>query len=281
MTASSISFAVIIPIFNRPWLLSASLTSACQQTYRPSQILVVDDFSDECYLAEFARIIDSHRAVLPVKYIRLASNMGPATARNSALEHLDSSVTHVSFLDSDDVWHPDKLLAVASVYAAFGSDIVLHSYSTQAAFGSLSINTLADLTATAKRVSLFASLMSNPCQTSCLAMARSANLPFPSRQRYCEDYCLILVALISRRSVFKIDAPLTILGRAQHSSGGLCEDIIRMRIGELSAYWQCACHSGVLFIFPFLLILSLFKALFLFCRLFVGRLLGLLSCFFA
>ena len=281
MTVFPISFAVVIPVFNRPELLSASLDSVCQQTYRPSQVIVVDDFSDECYLAEFARIVNSYAVVLPIKYYRLASNMGPGTARNSALTYLDSSVTHISFLDSDDVWHPDKLLAVARVYAAFGSDIVLHSYSTQVAFGSVSINTLADLTSTVKRVTPLGSLLSNPCQTSCLTMARSAFLPFPSRQRYCEDYCLILVALVSRRSAFKIDTPLTILGRKQHSSGGLSADIIKMRIGELRAYWHYVCHSGTFCLFPFLLILSLSKALFLFGRLFVGRLFRCLFCFFA
>ena len=212
---------------------------------------------------------------MPISYMRLESNVGPACARNRALEILNPSVTHISFLDSDDVWHPCKLQAVARVYAHFKCDIVLHKYTCCNATFSQELTFLIDDSCNnVRRIPTLNALLSNPCQTSCLSMTRSSMLPFPLGQRYCEDYCLILSALALGRSVFKIDFPLTLLGRAQHSAGGLSSNIFKMRIGEIRAYWKYASHMGTLFSFPLLAFLSLFKAFLLFFRLLVLRVLA-------
>ena len=278
MNLLHVKFAVIIPIHNRPEYLYSSVESVCNQTYSPIQVIIVDDFSDHGYIADFAAILSGFRDRLPITYMRLESNVGPACARNRALEILNPSVTHISFLDSDDIWHPFKLQAVARAYAYYDCDIVLHEYTSSNVTAGLEPAFLLDNSCnSAKRITSLNALLSNPCQTSCLSMTRSAMLPFPLGQRYCEDYCLILSALALGRSVFKIDSPLTLLGRAQHSVGGLSSNLFRMRIGEIRAYLKYAIHTGTLCFFPLLVFLSLSKAILLFVRLSVMRVLAWLS----
>ncbi len=272
MKQFSIKFAVIIPIYNRPEYLFSSIDSVCRQTYCPTQVIVVDDFSDNRYLAEFAGIISGFQDRLPISYVRLDFNMGPACARNRALEILIPSVTHISFLDSDDVWHPCKLQVIAKAYARLDCDILLHKYTnSRAEFGSRLPLGLGDSCNSVRKIASIDALISNPCQTSCLSMARSSMVPFPLGQRYCEDYCLILSALALGRTVYQADFPLTLLGREQHSAGGLSVHILQMRIGEIKSYWQYACHAGILYCFPILVLLSLFKASLLFIRLSIKR----------
>lgn len=272
MNRPPIKFAVIIPIHNRPEYLYSSVHSVFRQTYCTEQVIVVDDFSDNQCQKEFAVIISVFQELLPISYLRLDSNMGPACARNRALEILNPYVTHISFLDSDDVWHPCKLQAVASIYARLDCDIVLHKYTnSRKAFHFRLPPGLSDSCNSVRKIGSLDALLSNPCQTSCLSMARSSMLPFPSGQRYCEDYCLILSALALGRTVYQADYPLTLLGREQHSAGGLSFHILRMRIGEIKSYWQYACHAGNLYCFPILVLLSLFKASLLFIRLSIKR----------
>jgi len=277
MNPSNVKFAVIIPIYNRPEYLYSSVKSVCCQTHSPIQVIIVDDCSDFSYVADFTAILSAFRDRLPITYMRLESNVGPACARNRALEILNPSVTHISFLDSDDVWHPCKLQAVACVYAQLDCDIVLHKYSEcSGAFDKELTFFLDDSCKRARRILSLNALLSNPCQTSCLSATRSSMLPFPLGYRYCEDYCLILSALALGRSVFKIDSPLTLLGRAQHSVGGLSSNIFQMRIGEIRSYWKYASYTGTQYSFPLLVFLSLSKALLLFFRLSVMRVLACL-----
>lgn len=272
MNQFSIKFAVIIPIYNRPEYLFSSIDSVCRQTYCPTQVIVVDDFSDNQYLAEFAGIISGFQDRLLISYVRLDFNMGPACARNRAIEVLIPSVTHISFLDSDDVWHPCKLQVIAKAYARLDCDILLHKYTnSRAEFGSRLPLGLSGSRNSVRKIASIDALISNPCQTSCLSMARSSMLPFPSGQRYCEDYCLILYALALGRSVSYVDYPFTLLGREQHSAGGLSVNVFQMRIGEIKSYWQYAYHAGTLYFFPLLVLWSFFKALLLFVRLSIKR----------
>lgn len=272
MNPSQVKFAVIIPIYNRPEYFYSSIESVCRQTYIPVQVIIVDDCSDHSYIADFEAILFTFRDRLLINYMRLVSNVGPASARNRALEILNPSVTHISFLDSDDVWHPCKLHAVARVYAQFNCDIVLHNYiSSSGSFSKEPTFSLDEASNCARQIFSFNSLLRNPCQTSCLSMSRSSMIPFPLGHRYCEDYCLILSALSLGRVVFKFDSPLTLLGRAQHSAGGLSSNIFKMRIGEIRAYWEYASLTGTLFSFPLLVLLSFSKALFLFFRLSVAQ----------
>ena len=94
--------AVVLPAYRSSRFLGDALESLFAQSLPPDEIIVVDDGSPE----------DEEGVVRPyldrVSYVR-TENRGPGAARN-----LGVSLTHsplVAFLDADDLWEPQKLLA--------------------------------------------------------------------------------------------------------------------------------------------------------------------------
>jgi glycosyltransferase involved in cell wall biosynthesis len=107
--------SIIIPTFNRATLLSEALASAAAQTYRPIEILVIDDGSTD----NTPKIIQHWQEQLkPDSQISLRfipqPNSGVSSARNHGL--IESKGEFIQFLDSDDLLNPNKLsLQVAAL----------------------------------------------------------------------------------------------------------------------------------------------------------------------
>jgi len=93
---------VIIPTFNREEILPRAIDSILAQTYENFDLTIVDDGStDGTY-----EVVKKYLQHVNVRYIR-TDNKGVSAARNIGVSL--SSGDYVSFLDSDDLWHPDKL----------------------------------------------------------------------------------------------------------------------------------------------------------------------------
>ena len=93
------SVSVIIPFYSDVKWLCEAVESFLKQTYPIAEIIVVNDGSKEDD-SSFLRIYGNR-----IKYYR-KENGGPATARNLGLEKATSD--YVAFLDSDDLWLPEK-----------------------------------------------------------------------------------------------------------------------------------------------------------------------------
>lgn len=92
--------SVVVPVFNAGKFLRETLKSILCQTYRPIEIITVDDGSTDSspdILREYAdRIHCIHQ-----------ENQGVAIARNVGVEC--SLGSYVAFCDADDIWFPRKL----------------------------------------------------------------------------------------------------------------------------------------------------------------------------
>jgi glycosyltransferase involved in cell wall biosynthesis len=102
LTAANIS--VIIPTFNRAELLPQAIQSVAAQTLRPEEIVVVDDGSTDGtvgVLAELAEQIDN------LKVVRIEHTPLVGLVRNAGVEASSGSI--LAFLDSDDLWQPERL----------------------------------------------------------------------------------------------------------------------------------------------------------------------------
>jgi glycosyltransferase involved in cell wall biosynthesis len=95
--------SVVIPTFNRRRFIGSAIDSALAQTYAPIEIVVVDDGSTDG-TAELIR--ERYAGDRRVQY-HWQINQGQAIARNAAIREARGEV--VAFLDSDDLWNPDKL----------------------------------------------------------------------------------------------------------------------------------------------------------------------------
>lgn len=98
---------VIVPTYNRPRLLVEAMESVRAQCYRPIELFVVDDGSQDdvrSVVAKFAE--EAANEQFRCAFLQ-QQRRGPLVARNAALAR--SRGEFVQFLDDDDSLHPDKL----------------------------------------------------------------------------------------------------------------------------------------------------------------------------
>lgn len=91
--------SVIIPAYNSAAFIDDALRSVLNQTYKNIEIIIVDDGSTD----NTAEIIHLHQGV---KYL-YKENGGVSSARNLGIS--EAKGEYIAFLDSDDIWIPDKL----------------------------------------------------------------------------------------------------------------------------------------------------------------------------
>jgi glycosyltransferase involved in cell wall biosynthesis len=94
--------SVIIRTFNRAYCIADAIHSALQQTYKNLQIIVVDDGSTDSTCEVLRSYRDSR-----LRVVRHESNRGVGAACNTGIAAATGEF--VAWLDSDDVWYPDKL----------------------------------------------------------------------------------------------------------------------------------------------------------------------------
>jgi len=94
--------SIIIPTYNRADLLGDALSSVFAQCYRDFEVIVVDDGSTD-NTAEVLRPLAEQDLI---RYIH-QKNAGEAAARNKGL--LEARGRYIAFLDSDDLFEPEKL----------------------------------------------------------------------------------------------------------------------------------------------------------------------------
>ena len=94
--------STIIPVFNRPAMLREAVDSVLAQTYRPIEIVIVDDGSTD----DTPRVIEELAARHPeVRGVR-QSNGGPGRARETG--RAEARGEFIQYLDSDDLLLPRK-----------------------------------------------------------------------------------------------------------------------------------------------------------------------------
>ena len=99
---SNDKISVIIPTYNRAHTLTKAIRSIQDQTHPVDEIIIVDDASSD-NTEQIVGMIDDDRLL----YFRLEKNRGAGGARNYGVSQAKNGI--IAFLDSDDVWHPDKL----------------------------------------------------------------------------------------------------------------------------------------------------------------------------
>jgi glycosyltransferase involved in cell wall biosynthesis len=101
--ASTAIVSVVLPTFNRLRFLQQTIESVYAQTIADWELIIADDGSD----AETRGYLRTLETDSRVRLLLLTHTGIPAIVRNAALR--DARGEYVAFLDSDDVWAPDKL----------------------------------------------------------------------------------------------------------------------------------------------------------------------------
>lgn len=98
------TISVVIPTFNREDKVIKAISSVLAQTFRPKEIIVVDDGSMDSTISKIQETFPN-----PSDRIQILSlvHKGVSHARNRGVEK--ASGDWIAFLDSDDEWLPEKL----------------------------------------------------------------------------------------------------------------------------------------------------------------------------
>ncbi len=112
--------SVVIPAYNAAPTLGATLASVLAQTWQDFEILVIDNGSDDDTGAIAHRFGDPRLQVLR------QGALGVARARNAGLERARGD--YIAFLDSDDLWTPDKLADQLAALAAAPEAALAYSW---------------------------------------------------------------------------------------------------------------------------------------------------------
>ena len=92
--------SVIIPTYNRAWVLEEAIDSVLAQDYTEFELIVVDDGSTD----QTFDVLESYRNDIKVLSQK---NKGVSAARNRGIA--EASGNFIAFLDSDDLWLSQKL----------------------------------------------------------------------------------------------------------------------------------------------------------------------------
>lgn len=95
--------SVIIPVYNRPKMISEAVESVLAQTYRPLEIIIVDDGSTD----DTPRVVEELVRQNPeeIRFLR-KPNSGPGPTRE--MGRLAARGEFIQYLDSDDLLRPNK-----------------------------------------------------------------------------------------------------------------------------------------------------------------------------
>lgn len=123
MRNPDVKVSVVMPAYNAEAYIEKAIESVLDQTERSIELLVVDDCSQD----GTAAVVEAMAARDDrIHLIRNEKNIGTAGCRNKALDLCSGA--YVAFLDSDDVWHPEKVERQIKHLQETGADLCYTSY---------------------------------------------------------------------------------------------------------------------------------------------------------
>ena len=94
--------SIIMPSYNTALFIAETIQSVLNQTYTNWELIIVDDCSTDNTDEVLENIKDSR-----IRYFKNDKNSGAAVSRNKALR--EARGQWIAYLDSDDLWMPEKL----------------------------------------------------------------------------------------------------------------------------------------------------------------------------
>ena len=101
--------SVIIPVYNRPYLVSEAIESVLNQSFTDSEIIIIDDGSTDKTFEVVQQYVKHHDNITALRQ----NHKGASAARNTGIENAQGE--YISFLDSDDLYLPNSLEIMTSV----------------------------------------------------------------------------------------------------------------------------------------------------------------------
>lgn len=110
--------SVVIPTYNQAGLLEKALKSVICQSFQDWEVIVIDNYS-----ADDTQNIVENTDDARIHYIKYHNHGVIAASRNKGISLAKGA--YIAFLDSDDLWYPDKLETCLTCLSR-GKDAVCH-----------------------------------------------------------------------------------------------------------------------------------------------------------
>lgn len=95
--------SIIMPSFNTGKYITETIESVLAQSYKNWELIIVDDCSSD----NTDEVVRTYLSDDRIHYLKNEKNSGAAFSRNTALR--EAKGKWIAFLDSDDLWMPEKL----------------------------------------------------------------------------------------------------------------------------------------------------------------------------
>ena len=117
MVNSSELVSIIMPAYNAEKTLAQAIQSALSQTYENFELLIIDDCSTDS-TGQLARSFHDSR----IRVLTNEKNSGACRTRHNGVAQARGQ--WLAFLDSDDIWQPDKLEKQLALQKQQNADLV-------------------------------------------------------------------------------------------------------------------------------------------------------------
>lgn len=178
--------SIITPAFNAARFISDTIESARAQTYTDWEMLVVDDCSSDQTAVIVNQCAKQDERIYLLQH---EHNLGPANARNTALSKTRGR--YIAFLDSDDLWLPEKLERQFHFMHEKNAAISFTQFRRISADGSR----CGGLIRVPPRITYYQLLKNTAIATSTVMIDRDKTGPFAMKKTYYDDYALWLELL--------------------------------------------------------------------------------------
>jgi len=218
--------SVIMPSYNAEKTIEESIRSVIAQTFLDWELIVVDDGSRDSTVPIVIKLAESDSRIS--LYIS-PTNQGVAVVRNYAIEK--ASGQWIAFLDSDDIWHEQKLERQLRFAAETGGTITYTATSYMNATGKKFNYVLP----AARQLTYKALLRGNIMSCSSVMVRRDVMLSFSRRSMTHEDYVMWLQLVKDAGQAYGLDEPLLVYRMAE---GTKSSNRLTSAIMTFNAYGQ-------------------------------------------
>jgi glycosyltransferase involved in cell wall biosynthesis len=110
--------SIIMPTFNRAHTIKKSIDSVVLQSYKNWELIIIDDGSTD----ETEKLVSNYNEKR-IFYYKQSLNQGAPVARKNGIQC--SNGAFIAFLDSDDLYHKNKLEKQFYLYLKLNSPVIL------------------------------------------------------------------------------------------------------------------------------------------------------------
>lgn len=220
--------SVVIPMYNSADTIIRALDSVKNQLFDGTyEIVIINDGSTDNSQEKVQKYIYDN----PQIDINLISkpNEGVSITRNLGVKN--SKYDFIAFLDSDDIWHPQKLQIVTEMMSKHQLDFLFHLYAPNKQFNSIRFaNNQYTLKYKLRKQFAFKNYIATPT----VVMKKDIFAGFPTQINACEDYCCWLDSVNSEKFYY-IALPLASGFKKPIGESGLSANIKKMHEGFIES----------------------------------------------